>query len=116
MDLMEVRAITKFVRLSPSKARDLAKRVQGLSVGEALRVADFSERKAARLIGKTLKSAIANAENNAKLSVDELKVKKAVVDVGPTMKRYWSRARGGVRPITRKTCHITVILSDGVEA
>jgi large subunit ribosomal protein L22 len=79
---MEVQAVTKFARLSPTKARDLARKVQGLPVADALQVTDFSARKAAALIGKTLKSAIANAENNAKLAVDELTVKEAVVEEG----------------------------------
>lgn len=78
---MEVTARTKFARLSPSKARDLARKMQGLPVADALKITDFSARKAAGLIGKTLKSAIANAENNAKLAVDELTVKEAVIDL-----------------------------------
>ncbi len=113
---MEVKAITKFARLSPSKARDLARKMQGLPVADALKVSDFSARKAAALIGKTLKSAIANAENNAKLAVDELMVKEAVVEEGPRMKRYWSRARGGIRPIKKRMCHIKIVLTDGQES
>jgi large subunit ribosomal protein L22 len=110
---MEVSATTKFVRLSPLKARDLARQVQGLPVAEALKIVNFSSKKAAFLIGKTLKSAIANAENNAKLAVDDLKVKMAVVDDGPRLKRYWPRARGSVRPIRRRMSNIKVILTDG---
>ncbi|NQU41061.1 MAG: 50S ribosomal protein L22 [Lentisphaerae bacterium] len=113
---MEVIAITKFARLSPLKARDLARKVQGLSVADALRVTDFSPRKAAALIGKTLKSAIANAENNAHLAVDELVVKEAVVQEGPRMKRYWSRARGSMRPVLKRMCHIRIVLTDGQES
>lgn len=109
---MEVTAKTKFVRLSPSKARDICRKVQGLSVNDALKFTDFSERKAAKLIGKTLKSAIANAEHNAKLSVDSLRVKTAVIDQGSTFKRFWPRARGMVSAISRKTSHITVVLTD----
>lgn len=110
---MDVIAQTRFVRLSPLKARDLARRIQGRPVAEALDITGFSDRKAGRLLGKTLKSAIANAENNAKLSVDDLKVKKAVVDEGPKIKRHWPRARGGVRPVRRRMAHLTVVLSDG---
>ncbi len=113
---MEVTAVTKFARLSPTKARDLVRRMQGLPVAEALQVTDFSARKAATLIGKTLKSAIANAENNAKLAVDELVVKEAVVEEGPRMKRYWSRARGGIRPIRKRMCHIKIVLTDGEQS
>ena len=113
--MMDVQATAKFVRVKASKSRDLARRIQGLPVAEALRITDFSERKGARHLGKALKSAIANAENNAKLSVDELKVKRAVIDEGPKFRRYWPRARGGVRPIARRMSHITVVLTDGME-
>ena len=115
VELMEVAAITKFARLSPSKARDLTRKMQGLPVAEALKVTAFSPRKAAAMIGKTLKSTIANAENNAKLAVDELTVKEAVVEEGPRMKRYWSRARGGIRPVVKRMCHIKIVLTDGQE-
>lgn len=110
---MDVTAKTRFVRISPSKARDLARELQGLPVADALKVTQFSARKAAPLIGKTLKSAIANAENNAELSVDDLKVKEAVVDEGPRMRRHWARARGGVSPVIKRMSHIRIVLTDG---
>ncbi len=110
---MDVTATTRFVRISPSKARDLARLLRGLPVAEALKITDFSPRKAAPLIGKTLKSAIANAENNAELSVDELTVKEAVVNEGPRMRRYWARARGGVSPVKKRMSHIRIVLTDG---
>ena len=94
---MEVKALTKFVRLSPSKARDLARAIQGRTVADALKITEFSERKAALYLGKTLKSAIANAENNAGISVDDLVVRTAVVEEGPRIKRWWPRARAGGR-------------------
>lgn len=112
---MDVVARARYVRLSPNKARDLARKVQGLPVGEALRITEFSPRKAAALIGKTLKSAIANADNNDGVSADELRVKEAIIDEGPRMKRYWPRARGGVSPIKKRMCHIRVVLTDGKE-
>ncbi len=112
---MEVKAVTKFARISPSKARDLARRVSGLPVVKALEITQFSERKAAKLIGKTMKSAIANAENNEDLSVEDLRVKEAVVDEGPRLKRYWPRARGSVSRIEKRMCHIKVVLTDGQE-
>ena len=102
---MEVTARTKFARLSPSKARDLARKMQGLPVADALKITDFSARKAAGLIGKTLK-----------LAVDELTVKEAVIEEGPRMKRYWSRARGGIRPVKKRMCHIKIVLTDGQES
>jgi large subunit ribosomal protein L22 len=110
---MDITAKTKFVRLSPHKARELARQVQGLPVSEALKIVDFSSKKAAFLIGKTLKSAVANAENNAKLAVDDLIVKLAVVDDGPRLKRFWPRARGSVSPIKRRMSNIKVVLTDG---
>lgn len=110
--MAEVMAVTKFVRMSPSKARDIARAIQGRSVAEALRVTEFNERKAAFQIGKTLKSAIANAENNAGLSADDLFVRLAVVEPGPHMKRYWPRARGSASPILKKTSHVRIVLTD----
>jgi large subunit ribosomal protein L22 len=98
--------------MSPSKAQDLARAIQGRSVAEALRITEFSERKAAFQIGKTLKSAIANAENNASLSADNLFVRLAVVEKGPHMKRFWPRARGSASPILKKTSHVRIVLTD----
>jgi large subunit ribosomal protein L22 len=109
---MEVQAISRRVRMSPTKARDFARLIKGKSVTEALRATTISERKAAFQIGKTLKSAIANAESNADLAVDDLRVKEAVIDEGQRMKRYWPRARGMVRHIVKKTCHIKIVLTD----
>ena len=75
-------------------------------------ITEFNARKAALQIGKTLKSAIANAEHNEGLSVDQLVVKNAIVDGGPMMKRFRPRARGSASPIQKKTSHITIVLSD----
>jgi large subunit ribosomal protein L22 len=110
---MEVQAISKFVKMSPSKARDLTRKLTGMRVADALRVTTVGERKAAVEIGKALKSAIANAENNADLSADDLHVKQAVIDEGPRTKRFWPRARGMVRRIERKMCHVKIVLTDG---
>ena len=109
---MEVTAKTKYVRMSPSKARDLACSITGKSVEVALQLTQFSERKAAFEIGKTLKSAVANAEHNAGLDVDNLYVKSAVVEQGPTLRRFWSGARGTYKPIQHKMCHIKVVLAE----
>ena len=109
---MEVTAVTKFVRIAPRKARNLARAIQGLPVTQALLIAEFSERKAARCIGKTLKSAVANAENNAHVAADTLRVKEAVIEEGPALKRFWPRARGMVSPIRKRTSHIRITLTD----
>lgn len=113
---MQVMAVTKHVRISSWKARDLAQEIQGKTVTDALKITEFSERKGAFYIGKTLKSAIANAEHNAGLSADELVVEKAVVDQGPSIKRWMPRARGSASAILKRTSHIRIILTDGKPA
>ena len=109
---MEIRATTKYVRISPSKARDLARAMTGLSVQKALEITEFTQRKAAFFLGKTLKSAIANAENNNGLTADELFVYQAAVEEGPLIKRFRPRARGVASPIMKKTSHIKIVLTD----
>ena len=109
---MEVRALSRFVRMSPAKARDFAARLKGLAVDRALALTDVSERKAAFQIGKALKSAIANAEHNAKLSLDELHVKEVIVEEAVRKKRFWPTARGSAHPISKRLCHVKVVLSD----
>lgn len=109
---MDVQAITRYVRMSPSKAQDLARAIQGRPVSEALALTQLSRRKAAVWIGKTLRSAIANAEKNAKLSADKLFVKQAWIEDGPRLKRWWPRARGMASPILRRMSHIRIVLSD----
>ncbi len=102
--------------MAASKARPLARRLQGLPVAEALAMTQFSKMKAAAYLGKTLKSAVANAMNNADLSVDTLRVKEAVVDEGPRMRRSWPRARGSASPIMKRLCHVRIVLTDGRSA
>jgi large subunit ribosomal protein L22 len=113
---MEVRSLTKYARISPLKARDVAREIQGLPVSDALDILTFTPRKAAYLIGKTLKSALANAENNHELSVDGLIIKEAVVNDGPMFKRFKPRARGSAGAIRKRTSHITIVLTDEVAA
>ena len=109
---MEIKAVSKYVRMTPTKARDLTRAITGKSVGEALQVVELNKRKAAVCIGKTLKSAIANAENNAELSADKLFVAKAVIENGPTIPRYWPRARGSAGPVRKKTAHVRITVTD----
>jgi large subunit ribosomal protein L22 len=111
---MEVRSIYKTARVSPKKARDVAREIQGLPVSEALDALTFTPRKAAFLIGKTLKSAIANAENNHDLAADNLVVKEANVSSGPSFRRFKPRARGSASAILKRTSHIAIILSDEI--
>lgn len=109
---MQVMALTRYVRISPWKCRDLAQEIQGRTATDALNIVTFSSRKGAFYIGKTLKSAIANAEHNAGLSADELVVQSAVVDEGPHIKRWMPRARGSASPILKRTSHIRIVLTD----
>jgi large subunit ribosomal protein L22 len=113
---MEIRATHRFARISPLKARDVARELKGLPVSEALDLIQFTPKKAAVLIGKTLKSAIANAENNHDMSAENLVVKSATISEGPTIRRFNPRARGGAAPIRKRTAHINVILTDEVPA
>jgi large subunit ribosomal protein L22 len=111
---MQVTSTYRYARISAFKAREVTHAIQGRSASDALDLLTFSPKKAALLVKKTLKSAIANAENNASLKVDTLRVKEAVVGEGPTYKRFRARARGSASPLRKRTSHIRIILSDDV--
>ena len=112
---MEVLSVYRGARMSAFKVRELTREIQGLSAAAALDVIAFSSKgKTALFVGKTLKSAIANAENNNDLKVDTLVVKEATVGEGPTMRRIKSRARGSASPIRKRTSHIRIVLSDEI--
>ena len=113
---MQVTSTYRFARISAFKAREVTREIQGRSASDALDLLSFSPKKAALLVRKTLKSAIANAENNADLRVDNLLVKEAVVGEGPTFKRFRARARGGASPIRKRTSHIRIVLTDELAA
>ncbi|KAF2957579.1 50S ribosomal protein L22 [Thermotoga sp. Ku-13t] len=106
----EARAVARYVRLSPRKARCVVNAIRGKSVDEAFQILQMSPKKAARIVEKVLASAVANAENNAKLSRESLYVSHCVVDDGPRMKRIWIRGRGRADIIQRRMCHITVVV------
>jgi large subunit ribosomal protein L22 len=112
---MQVRSIYRYAKISPFKVREVTRAIQGLPVSAALDIVAFSPKKAAHLIAKTLKSAVANAENNANLRVDGLVVKEATVGEGPTMKRMMTRARGSGSQILKRSSHIRIILTDEIE-
>jgi large subunit ribosomal protein L22 len=109
---METRATSKYVRISPRKARLVCDQVRGLKVARALEILQFSPKKAALFVKKTLESAIANAEHNEGADIDELKVSEICVDAGPTLKRWRARAKGRAASIFKRTSHITVAVSD----
>jgi large subunit ribosomal protein L22 len=110
-ETQEVRAVAKWVHMSPRKARLVTRHISGRSVPEARTVLAFTQRAAAREIEKVLRSAVANAEANHGLNGDNLVVSAAYVDEGPVMKRWRARARGRVARIKKPTCHITVKLT-----
>lgn len=112
---MEVRSIYRYAKISPFKAREVTRAIQGLPVSAALDIVAYSPKKAAFLIKKTLKSAVANAENNANLKVDGLVVKEAIVGEGPTTKRMMPRARGSGSRILKRTSHIRIVLTDEIK-
>jgi large subunit ribosomal protein L22 len=112
---MQVSSTHRYAKISAFKAREVTRAIQGLPVSAALDLVAFSPKKAAALISKTLKSAVANAENNANLRVDGLVVKEATVGEGPTMKRMMTRARGSGSTIRKRSSHIRIILTDEIE-
>src|SRR5438045_1149389 len=111
VERQEVRAVARWVRMSPRKARLVTEHIRGRSVPEARTVLAFTPRAAAREIEKVLHSAVANAEANHDLAGDDLVVSAAYVDEGPVMKRWRARARGRAARIRKPTCHITVKLT-----
>lgn len=110
---MEVIAKYKYARFSAQKARLVADQIRGLHVEAALDLLAFSPKRAAVAVKKTLESAIANAEHNNAMDVDELRVSAIYVDEGPTLKRMRPRAKGRGARILKRMCHITVKVSDG---
>jgi len=112
---MQVKSIHRFAKISAFKAREVTRAIQGMPATDALDLLRFTPKKAAGLVLKTLRSAIANAENNNSLNANDLVVKEAVVGEGPTLKRFQPKARGSAGPIRKRTSHIRVILTDEIE-
>jgi len=107
----KVKATAKYVRVSPTKVRQLTRLIAGQHVDEARRILQFADKGAATPLLKVLNSAIANAENNDGLDPEDLVVLSATADEGPTMKRYQPRAMGRAYRIRKRTSHITVVVS-----
>jgi large subunit ribosomal protein L22 len=110
---MEATAITKYARISPQKAREVTRLIQGKSYHEALKLVTFAKKKAAGIVKKTLESARANAENNHRADGD-LFVKMAVIGEGPIMKRFRPKARGMAGRINKRTSHVKIVLTDEI--
>ena len=112
---MEARAQARYVRVTPMKARRVIDLIRGMNAADAQAVLKFAPQAASEPIGKVLDSAIANATNNHAMDARALFVSAAYVDEGPTMKRIRPRAQGRAYRIRKRSSHITVILSDGLE-
>ncbi len=112
---MEVRSTYKYARISSQKARQVTRAITGMPVSQALSVLDFTPKKAALLVSKVLRSAIANATNNHELDAEEMIVASAVATPGPSLKRIMPRARGSASSIKKSMTHITVVLGNKPE-
>lgn len=109
---MEVQAVLKFVRVSPQKVRAVVEAIKGKPVETALQKLRFMPTKASGIVEKVMRSAVANADQNPDIDVDNLVVQNVIADQGPTMKRWRARARGRGTRILKRTSHITVILTE----
>lgn len=109
---MQVQAIMKNVRMSPQKMREMVRQIQGLPAEKAVAILSMVSRKSARLVAKTLKSAMANAENNKGVKTDKLRIKEAVTGAATTLKRSTPKARGSAGPTLKRSCHIRIVLTD----
>jgi len=109
---MEVKATAKFQRFSPRKARLVTDLITGKPVDEAIAILEHLPKGSAIQIGRVVRSAIANAENNFNLTMENLYVKKALADEGPRMKRVWYRGRGRRDMKLRRTSHITIVVDE----
>ncbi|MGH2806958.1 MAG: 50S ribosomal protein L22 [Actinomycetota bacterium] len=109
-DVPEARATARFIRMSPTKARQVVDLIRGRHVDDARRVLQFTPRAASTTVAKVLESAIANAEHNRGLPADELVVARTWVDEGPTLRRFRPRALGRATRVRKRTCHISVVV------
>jgi large subunit ribosomal protein L22 len=114
-DAQEAIATARFIRISPTKARQVVDLIRGRQVADARRVLRFNARAASTPVGKVLESAIANAEHNRGLPSDELVVARAWVDEGPTLRRFRPRALGRATRVRKRTCHISVVVGRPME-
>lgn len=109
---MEAKAISKYVRISPRKAKLVVNLVRGKDTNEALALLKFTPKKGAEIIEKVVQSAVANAENNLDLDKDNLYISEIYANEGPKMKRHRPRAQGRAFPIIKRTCHISVVVKE----
>lgn len=111
-EITSAKAIAKTVRIAPRKVRLVVDLIRGKKIGEAISILKFTQRSASPVVEKVLMSAVANAEHNFDLDIENLVVSQAFVNEGPTMKRFRPRAKGSASPINKRTTHITVVVSE----
>ena len=112
---MQVHAITKNINMSAQKMREVTRQIQGLPALEAQARLAAVSRKSARVVAKTLKSAIANAENNNRVKPEKLVVIEAAAQTASSLRRFTPKARGSAGPIIKRHCHVKIVLWDGEE-
>jgi large subunit ribosomal protein L22 len=112
MENKEAKAVARYVRIAPRKVRLVVDLIRGKNVGEAFAILRHTNKAASPVVEKVLKSAIANAEHNYEMDVNNLVVSKIYVDEGPTLKRFRPRAMGRASRINKRTSHITVVVSE----
>jgi len=113
---MEVRAVSKYVRISPQKVRKVVGDIKGKPVETGLQKLKFMPQKAANILEKVIRSAVANADAHADIDIDLLVIRNITADQGPTLKRWKARARGRGTRVLKRTSHITVILAEETSA
>ena len=112
MEAMEAKAVARYIRIAPRKIRIVIDLLRGKSVGEAFAILKYTPKVGSEVVEKVLKSAVANAEHNYDMNVDNLYVAAAYVDQGPTLKRIHPRSRGQAFKILKRSSHVTVVVKE----
>ena len=109
---METKAVAKYIRIAPTKVRKVARAVKGMSAEDALNLLGYMPQRSAKILGKVIRSAVANADQKPDMDVDSLSISNIVVDQGPSLKRFRARAMGRATRILKRTSHISVVLEE----
>jgi large subunit ribosomal protein L22 len=109
---MKAKAVAKYIRIAPTKVRKVARAVKGMSAEDALNLLGYMPQRSAKILGKVIRSAVANAEQKPDMDVDSLSISNIVVDQGPSLKRFRARAMGRANRILKRTSHISVVLEE----
>jgi len=109
---MEVRAVAKYVRISPTKVRKVAITIKGKPVEDALNLLGYMPQRSAKILAKVIRSAVANADQKPDIDVDSLSISNITVNQGPSLKRFRPRAMGRATRILKRTSHVTIVLAE----